>query len=766
MYFRGEPPYELYAGEANDTSGVAVVLNSENGKFQIEVLNQGKRAQLDFPDPEMSLADVFAVQHWISRKPMVNDTRRFTSVSLISQQRLDITARGEEIRDAMVGGVETSIYVIKSSIAGLNIETMHTMDAGGMDLIVELGEGMELRKEPREVAVRKDLTTDLYALSMVPVDKSLGDPRQITGLVLDAFGKDAGQLHSTPRQYAQNQKMGVRLATGKFADQTKQLAATASDEDLQSMAGDDAALGARLKNMAVEAIQGASDPAEKVRRLLAFVNGHMQKTPRPEAVALSELLEDPRGDCTEFADLYIALARAMGLPTRAVLGLYYAGDAVQSFGGHMWAETLVNGQWVEVDPSFNLFPIDAAHIRFDVNHFEMLNMDLFFRLRDVARVHESEEVLQKRVAEAKRKGIVAIRHSAEDFYDLAELKVQSGAPPAAIDLYVRALRSDSWNARRRLELMRLYQRTGAAKEACKEARILMDFVEDSAMTAEVVEALEQCGEEFPAKKPSKDASDVIEIFLRPMGDADIHLIRQLAVELTDEMGILFTVEDRPIPMPEPDRTNAYRYVLDIYENIIGNMPQEQREGVNRELGMPAQGATTHEERIHFIGELLRASGQERDNERFLFYRNVADFEAIPQYNIDDAINAMPRKPFRENRVMTGMLAVTDKDLHADDTRYLFGGTFSTKGVVSYFRFTAEYNNTKPDRRRLLDRTLKQALSSANFLLGIKRCTNPNCARAFPINLEEHDRKPTTLCSECRQKLESRIERYKEIQKGN
>ena len=76
----------------------------------------------------------------------------------------------------------------------------------------------------------------------------------------------------------------------------------------------------------------------------------------PSAV---RVLEDPRGDCNAAATLFVALARATGLPARTVSGLIYLNGR---FYYHAWAEVLLN-DWIAVDPTFDQFPADAAHVR-------------------------------------------------------------------------------------------------------------------------------------------------------------------------------------------------------------------------------------------------------------------------------------------------------------------------------------------------------------------------------------------------------------------
>jgi transglutaminase-like putative cysteine protease len=77
----------------------------------------------------------------------------------------------------------------------------------------------------------------------------------------------------------------------------------------------------------------------------------------PSAV---QVLETRQGDCNEHTVLYVAMARALGLPTRTAVGLVYLDG---SFFYHAWPEVWL-GEWVAMDPTFDQWPADAGHIRF------------------------------------------------------------------------------------------------------------------------------------------------------------------------------------------------------------------------------------------------------------------------------------------------------------------------------------------------------------------------------------------------------------------
>ncbi len=79
-----------------------------------------------------------------------------------------------------------------------------------------------------------------------------------------------------------------------------------------------------------------------------------------------ETLASREADCLEHSELYVALARSLGLPARVVTGAALSGGA---FGAHAWVEIYL-GKWVEVDPTWGLMDrVDATHLRFDGDAF-------------------------------------------------------------------------------------------------------------------------------------------------------------------------------------------------------------------------------------------------------------------------------------------------------------------------------------------------------------------------------------------------------------
>jgi len=72
-------------------------------------------------------------------------------------------------------------------------------------------------------------------------------------------------------------------------------------------------------------------------------------------------LKYKKGDCTEFADLFVALCRANNIAARRIGGYLSPEDAVLKAGDyHNWAEFYEDGIWKIADPQNKILRLNQA----------------------------------------------------------------------------------------------------------------------------------------------------------------------------------------------------------------------------------------------------------------------------------------------------------------------------------------------------------------------------------------------------------------------
>ncbi len=112
-------------------------------------------------------------------------------------------------------------------------------------------------------------------------------------------------------------------------------------------------------------VQGVTGTRARAERLTREVNALLDKKPTVSLPSAREVLRTRVGDCNEHTVLFVAMARALGIPARINVGLVFVHGA---FYYHAWPDVYIDegkgrGQWLPVDPTFNQFPADATHVR-------------------------------------------------------------------------------------------------------------------------------------------------------------------------------------------------------------------------------------------------------------------------------------------------------------------------------------------------------------------------------------------------------------------
>ena len=369
LRFEATPPYALVAAESDTEQGEdrrIVRLLREEGGFEAEVCEASNCRSHAAEVGNYTLGEAMAPEIWVLSQPEIGDSVTADSL-LIGELRRS--------RDVLtLEGYETTILDgLPVRYARVRFEEAQTGLAGDL-LVAEDGRWLagtlsgtfEVRLESEESARQIDDTTDLFLAQAVAVNQPLGDPRELERVVLE-HDEDV-QLPTTDRQHWSCGDTGSCLLTLGYGPAPLQPADDDEvDEALASTIHFPADLP-EIQEMAERVTAGVDAPRRQVRLLVDHVAEFVDDSYSAEPLSVQDLLDDPRGDCTEHAALFITLARSLGIPAREVHGLLYVPEAVTgpgegAFGGHAWAEVLIDGEWMEVDPTWNQIPPDVGHIR-------------------------------------------------------------------------------------------------------------------------------------------------------------------------------------------------------------------------------------------------------------------------------------------------------------------------------------------------------------------------------------------------------------------
>jgi hypothetical protein len=203
----------------------------------------------------------------------------------------------------------------------------------------------------------------LLDFSRVPVDRRIPAPRTCRTLELRFTGLDAA--HLPPADAFQTcQPSGGTTHCRITAIQPEALhtpgQAVAPERALQPSIAV-TSTDPRIRATAIQITTGATTDLEKINRLVPWMQANIRREP-VDAFSALDVLDSKRAECQGHAYLYAAFARSLGIPTRVQNGLMYT-EAPQGFLYHSWNESLVNGHWLPVDPTFGQVGADATHVK-------------------------------------------------------------------------------------------------------------------------------------------------------------------------------------------------------------------------------------------------------------------------------------------------------------------------------------------------------------------------------------------------------------------
>jgi hypothetical protein len=351
--------FEIKQGDSVQT--VEVVRGK--GGFKATTVQGGETNSPPVPAIDFTLADALASEIWFETPRAVGDQLRVRSFDLADLkadvETIVVTARKETV----ALGVPTVFYEAAMSSDSEGEQGTARTDSRGKLLSIVIGAMFEARLESEEEAKKLEKGGDLFVFGAAKLDKPIGDATNVKRLVLEADGAGAAKLVDTPRQsVSRDEKTGaVTLRLGaEFGEDP-----APTEKEIADALAETVALpikSPQVVELSAKAVGDSKTPREKVERLVRFVSDYVEDAVEPGGPTIPEIIARKRGDCSEHALLFAALARAAGVPTREVSGLMYMGDEVQAFGGHAWVEVVLDGKWVPVDPTWDQTEIDAAHV--------------------------------------------------------------------------------------------------------------------------------------------------------------------------------------------------------------------------------------------------------------------------------------------------------------------------------------------------------------------------------------------------------------------
>jgi len=371
--------YKASIDEAGERVERHAVENAKGG-LRLTTQRRGRTENRDIDFPKANLRDSALYLAWLKKVPAIGARLNSWSCSW-DKDNVDAPVV-RMVRSGLSKGTP-AVFQVEERVDGAVtlVDTTPTGDAvrlriGPMDLRIE----DELKARMLERG-----TVDLMDAASVALNRDLGDPRTVDRLMLKVVGLEDFVPPVDSRQKVEPLGAGqwrvtlerdIARATGQPLQATERATMVSPTVAIQS---------ADPKVIALAKKWGANEkrPAELAANLCRGVYKYLKKILGANSEDALTIIDRREGDCTEHTMLFVAVARAAGLPAREVGGLAYGqvkGKPVLAW--HAWPEYHDGKQWRAVDPTWNEPEgVDGTHWKLSVGDRDSAWLNLMGKLK-------------------------------------------------------------------------------------------------------------------------------------------------------------------------------------------------------------------------------------------------------------------------------------------------------------------------------------------------------------------------------------------------
>jgi len=352
--------------EVKDLGGVSVfrATVTESG-LELKSKVGGAEETMSLPPPRESLSDTLKHAHWVRQNPAIGDILTFTLFEPMYKQEVSGISEIVGLEQRFIQGVQVEVYKITTALERLGIESTAYVTREGITVEDVVAGSIRMRLEDEQLAKDFEYSNDVVISNAVMVPQRIQKPRTRESLRLRLNGpltmehifidgrqrimaEDDGFLFVSQIQEPPEEAPELPITDPELARWIESSTFVQSDDE-------------RIIDKAREIIGDESDSWAAAQLLSAWVSANVNNVFSARLTNALEVLHSLKGDCTEHSILFIALARAVGIPAREVSGLVYIDDG-PGFYYHQWAKVWV-GKWIDVDPTFDQPLADVTHIK-------------------------------------------------------------------------------------------------------------------------------------------------------------------------------------------------------------------------------------------------------------------------------------------------------------------------------------------------------------------------------------------------------------------
>jgi transglutaminase-like putative cysteine protease len=345
----------------------------------LRVVDQGRESRIPYARVAIGPAALARRREKLPLEEGAKLETRFFSPEYLGREVTTTVVMGKrETVDVL--GTRVSLWRAEETVSAMpGVVSTTWVDRKRRPVLIELpfpGVGtMRVVLTSKEIALRPGRPAEVFKQTLVRPDRPIPDPRK-GGRAVYRLSAGEERLPDLPGGGGQTV---VRREDGSL-EVTVNVGAVKPDKPFSLPVPKEAA-GRFLEpaplvesddplvlELAKAAVGAETDPVKAGRAIEAFVRRKISRKSLDVAFAsAADTARSGEGDCTEHGVLCAALARAVGLPARVVIGLVYLppgseiGGETGIFGYHMWTEVMVGeDEWMAIDAAIG--GMDRTHI--------------------------------------------------------------------------------------------------------------------------------------------------------------------------------------------------------------------------------------------------------------------------------------------------------------------------------------------------------------------------------------------------------------------
>jgi hypothetical protein len=350
---------------------------------------------------------------------------------------------------------------------------------------------------------------------------------------------------------------------------------------------------------------------------------------------------------------------------------------------------------------------------------------------------------QQRYSEAMHMNNVEIGRWAKEIHQHARDLIEEGKTEDAVAVLKQVI---TWSPSSFDAQLDFAEKSRDPDSARASAQAVWDNAEDAESAARAGKVL-GLPETDPMSLPVLEAGlRGLQLVLIPLPPCDVRLVEEAGRLYSENLKVPVRIARLPTAWQwgPPDRVYRQR---DMQTSIQAKSSKP----------LDFSGWTTD----MYARRLTAAGAKEDAFNRFRIRTFLDEFVNKPgQYRVDQYVLSLIDMvaPLRRDDLRTMIVGVTQADIFADDTNYLFSGANHKNGywasILSYARMqAATLNEPDQSRKRLVERLAKEMVPASLKQLGIPRPSDPTDPYSYSAGVDRLAQKTLTLSTPTREALD-------------